>query len=161
MVTSGADALAVMEDYAALKVCELKDILTRKGITTAGKKKTELLELVRRAQGVYKDLERCDKEESERKRRCVDGIDLSGKVVSWSKELNKMPAIKEGNVFAYLLHHCKWSRERLDCFESDDGYKMHSDRHMEDMQIGKHLFFQSCHFQVIPAIIRKNLFNNN
>jgi hypothetical protein len=64
-----------------------------------------------------------------------------------------MPQLRDGNVFAYLTHHCQWSRERLDAFQKDDGYLMYLDRHVEDMKVGsiaQHIHHVYIEGQVTP-----------
>lgn len=127
-----------------LKVPELKAVLKRKGISCSDKRKDELLLLVGRAD-VYEDLEPDDREESEKKRRCVsvtvngvsETVDLRGKKVSWTDNLNDAPVVRDGNIFAYLMHHCQWGWTRVNSSQEDDGYKMFLDQHVEKLRVGK------------------------
>ena len=133
-------------EVGSLKVPELKLILKRKGIPYTEKRKEELVLLVERAEGLYDDLEADDQGESERKRRCVsvsDGagvvtdVQLSGRIVTWTEDLKCMPVVRDGNVFAYLMHQCKWEWDRVNSFQNDDGYKMFKDQHVEKMKVGR------------------------
>ena len=129
-----------------MNVSQLKEILGRKGISHSGKRKEELEGLVEAAErhGIT-DLEPDDHLESERKRRCVRvtggrgesaSVCLLGRTVRWSSDLSSLPVLRDGNIFGYLMHHCKWSRERLDSVERDDGYRMFLDGHVEGIQQG-------------------------
>ena len=65
------------------------------------------------------------------------------------KDLEMMPPIRDGNVFAYLTHQCHWSRERLDTFQKDDGlvyiYSVFNiDVVGNIVNIVKDLYFTSC-----------------
>ena len=37
----------------------------------------------------------------------VDGVDLNGTKVEWTKDLADIPKVTDGDVFAYLCSHCK------------------------------------------------------
>ena len=58
-------------------------------------------------------------------------VQLSGRIVTWTEDLKCMPVVRDGNVFAYLMHQCKWEWDRVNSFQNDDGYKMFKDQHVD------------------------------
>ncbi len=127
-----------------MSVPQLQAILRRKGIPCVGKRKADLLVLCKQAEEAgVPDLEADDHQISEVKRRCVAGgadggtISLYGREVEWTENMNGMPVVKDGNVFAYLFGQCQWSCERMDSFTQDDGYLMHKDSHCVTLKLGR------------------------
>ncbi|XP_070533622.1 uncharacterized protein [Ptychodera flava] len=120
---------------------QLQKFLRDRGISYCRKKKNESIELAEKAELRYEVLEKCDHEISERSRRLVvddDGksVDLNGKAVVWDRDLQNTPALTLGDVFAYIVSHCKWTSERLSNYKCDDGYLMFKDGHVECVSIG-------------------------
>ncbi len=133
-----------MASLSTADVGQLRKFLAARGVPCSGKTKHDLLELANKAKDVYEVSEACDHEESERKRRCVTlsdnpmpvVVDLTGAQVMWTDELSQMPLVTLGDVFAYLISHCKWSPERIRSYKSDDGYMMFKDDHIETVTLG-------------------------
>lgn len=128
-------------EFRHMKVPELKCFLSDRGIKTSGKRKDELIELSLKARDTYEVLEASDHDKSVYNRRRilkndVTIINVNGCHVNWSSNLQNMPTKGLGDVFAYLLTNCQWTPERLRNFRKDDGYLLHKDRHVENVEMG-------------------------
>ncbi len=145
-------------NFKRMKVEQLKDVLKQRGVPSSNKLKAELLDLSEKAVKVYKPIEPCDHDYSERKRRQVttqDGqeVDLYNRKVKWTIDLKDLPHITLSNIFRYLVGHCGWTSERLCSYTNDDGYKMFLSGHVVKCEIGtisrhkEHVYIQG---SVIP-----------
>ncbi len=47
--------------------------------------------------------------------------------------LLNITSLQLGDAFAYLTTHCQWTQQRLKHFKGDDGHKMFTDGHVEDL----------------------------
>ncbi len=128
-------------DLKRMKVDQLKDVLKQRGVPSSNKLKAELLHLSEKAVKVYKPIEPCDHEESERRRRRVTThngkeIDLYNRKINWTNDLKKLPNVTLSQVFRYLVRQCEWTSERLCSYTSDDGYKMFLSGHVVKVELG-------------------------
>ena len=71
--------------FRAMRVDELKNFLTQRGIPCSGKKKDELVDFAVRAEGKYEPLEACDHKELERKRHRI--VENDGTMLTFTQDV--------------------------------------------------------------------------
>jgi hypothetical protein len=124
--------------FLEMKVPELKQFVSERGISVTGKVKLELAKL---ALAAYEDGHEVkpgnDWTLQNRKRRTVDGKVLPDphELTAWSSNLGLLPSIDSFDVHMYLKTVCEWSDERFKRRKSDNGWQLHSNGHIQDVKL--------------------------
>ena len=98
---------AVDIDCSRLKKPELIEILKKRGITSTGYKREDLIPLAEQALTLYQEKEKDDELEQAAKRRkvIVDSQETSlpdpAKIKTWTNNLGTLPCIESGHVVAF------------------------------------------------------------
>ncbi|KAJ8305296.1 hypothetical protein KUTeg_015841, partial [Tegillarca granosa] len=55
-------------------------------------------------------------------------------VTGWTKDLSNLPDVESCDIMLYLLKCCGWSDTKLRRYKSDDGYRLHLENHVDNVE---------------------------
>ena len=161
-IEASSEKKTCSEDFAKLKVDELKNYLRERGIQLSdggkGKRKAELLDLCQKAAAMKEkklddSVEDCAKPLEDKLQTSEGTLPDPKTLSSWTHNFSTIAEFTFGDLYNYLIGKDDYSPEDLRSFKSLLGFKLFRDGHVVDLRYcpveGKSLcFFQ---FKVKPT----------
>ena len=142
-----ADLVEMEVNFKNWKVPELKKYLQARGISVSNKKKEELLELTEKADEL--GLELTDDGESISDVVNAKLVTKDGTVPNpfnlysdWSTDFSDAPNFAWGDLYCYLINKKGYDQESLKAYKSLEGYRLHWDGHVYNLQRNKNIYFE-------------------
>ncbi|XP_061195896.1 uncharacterized protein LOC133204152 [Saccostrea echinata] len=125
--------------FESYKVPELKRFLQNRGVTCHFYRRDHLLRLCKLAAELNLEVLNDESDELQSVVNGNNGKDFLPiqNVTKWSTNLATLPSIESCDVMVYLINNCGWEASRLTSYKKDNGYKLHIDNHISDVNIAE------------------------